>query len=293
MIDLGCVASFLAVASSGSFRAAAVRVGLSQPAVTQQVKKLEKTLNATLIERGGTGSILTPEGRAFLSYAENLLSTSERALALFERKGIVVGASSNIGVYLLPSLLKAGRECLDFDVELVVGDNPTIASKLEDLAIDVAVMEWWDNRPGFIAKTWKQEKLVVIVPPGHPWSRFESVPPEMLAAEPMLGGEAGTGTGRILKQFLGEHIDNIRVGMQLGSTEAVKRAVRAGLGISVVIASAVAEEHRAGTLHAIPIAAAPLKKNTYLVRRASCLDNDLPARFVRFLLEYRNDAAPI
>lgn len=292
MIDLDCVASFLAVASSGSFRAAAPRVGLSQPAVTQQVKKLEKTLGATLIERGGAGSILTPEGRAFLPYAESLLRTSERALARFRRRGIVVGASSNIGVYLLPSFLKAGCDRLDFQVDLVVGDNPTIASKLEDLAIDLALMEWWDDRPGFTAQSWKQEKLVVIVPPGHPWAGLESVPPAMLAGQPMLGGEAGTGTGKILRQCLGEHADDIRVGMQLGSTEAVKRAVRAGLGVSVVMASAVAEEHRAGTLHAIPLAAVPLKKDTYLVRRVSSLADDLPARFVRFLQEHRGEAVP-
>ncbi|MEC4717964.1 LysR family transcriptional regulator [Noviherbaspirillum sp. CPCC 100848] len=292
MIDLGCVASYLAVASSGSFRAAALRVGLSQPAVTQQVKKLEKTLGATLIERGGTGSILTPEGRAFLPYAESLLRTSERALALFKRRGIVVGASSNIGVYLLPSFLKAGREHLGFEVDLVVSDNLAIASKLENFAIDVAVMEWWDNRPGFLAQSWKQEKLVAIVPPGHPWSRLERVPLEMLASQPMLGGEAGTGTGTILKQCLGEHANNIRAGMQLGSTEAVKRAVRAGLGVSIVMASAVAEEQRAGTLHAIPLAAAPLEKNIYLVRRASTLKEDMPSRFVRFLREHRGEAVP-
>lgn len=292
MIDLGCVASFLAVASSGSFRAAALRVGLSQPAVTQQVKKLEKSLNVTLIERGGTGSILTPEGHAFLPYAESLLRTSRRAHALFERKSIVVGASSNIGIYLLPSLLKAGRECLDFEVDLVVGDNPSIAGKLEELAIDVAVMEWWDDRPGFVAQSWRQEQLVVIVPPGHPWARLESISREMLASQPMLGGEAGTGTGRILRQCLETFAKNIRTDIHLGSTEAVKRAVRAGLGISVVMASAVDEEHRSGTLRAIPLADAQLHKNIQVIRRASGSYGELPARFVRFLQEHRSGTAP-
>lgn len=293
MIDLDCVASFLAVASSGSFRAAALRVGLSQPAVTQQVKRLEKTLDATLIERNGTGSILTPEGRAFLPYAESLIRTSRRARALFERKGIVVGASSNIGVYLLPSLLKTGCELLGFEVDLVVGDNPAIAGKLENLEIDVAVMEWWDDRPGFIAQRWRQEQLVVIVPPAHPWARLKCIPPAMLASEPLLGGEAGTGTGRILRQCLGTYANDIRMGMQLGSTEAVKRAVRAGLGVSIVMASAVAEEHCSGTLRAIPLADEPLHKNIQVIRRATGSFGELPTRFVRFLQEHRSETAPV
>ncbi len=126
----------------------------------------------------------------------------------------------------------------------------------------------------------------MIVPPGHPWSRMERVPRNMLEGVLLLGGEQGTGTGRLLKQCLGEQADSMRVGMQLGSTEAVKRAVHAGLGISIVMASAVDEEHRIGWLRAIPIADMPLQKDLYVIRRDSGLPDNLPARFARFLQEH-------
>ena len=286
MIDLDCVASFLAVASSGSFREAAQCVGLSQPAVTQHVKKLERSLNAILIDRGTAGSVLTPEGRAFVPYAESLLRTSDRAHALFKRNSLVVGASSNVGIYLLPAFLKAGGETLGVEFDVVIGDNPGIAAQITDLVIDVAVMEWWNDRPGFVAERWKREPLVVIVPPGHPWSERKSIEPHMLSEVPLLGGEAGTGTGRLLRQSLGAQADSIKSGLQLGSTEAVKRAVRAGLGISIVMRAAVAEEHREGSLCAIPIEDAIVQKDIWLVRRDTGAHVGLAARFVRFLQEH-------
>lgn len=285
MIDLACVASFLAVAESGGFRAATQRVGLSQPAITQHIRKLERWLRAELIDRGNAGSVLTPQGQAFLPYAEILVRTSERARSMFEKKNIVVGASSNIGVYLLPKHLKACRDMLGCELDIVIGDNPGIADRLQNLTIDIAIMEWWDDRPGFVAQRWKQERLVVIVPPGHPWAGMESIPPELLQNATLLGGEPGTGTGRLLRQCLGEQAAGLRTGMQLGSTEAVKRAVQAGLGISIVMASAVAEEQSDGRLHAIPLADTPLEKSLYIVWRDNRLQESPAARFARYLLE--------
>jgi DNA-binding transcriptional LysR family regulator len=86
MLDLGCVATFLAVASCSGFREAAKKTGLSQPAVTQHIKRLEQSLNASLIERKNDGCILTLQGREFLPFAEHLIQLSERAQALFRRK---------------------------------------------------------------------------------------------------------------------------------------------------------------------------------------------------------------
>ena len=285
MIDLACVASFLAVAETGGFRAAAQRVGLSQPAVTQHIRKLERWLRAELIDRGNAGSVLTPQGRAFLPYAEILVRTSERAQAMFEKKNIVVGASSNIGIYLLPKHLKACSEALGLELDIVIGANPDIADRLQNLAIDVAFTEWWDERPGFVAQCWKQERLVVIVPPGHPWADRESIPAALLQNATLLGGEAGTGTGRLLRQCLGERAAGLRTGMQLGSTEAVKRAVEAGLGISIVMASAVADEQSHGRLRAIPLADAPLEKSLYITWRDHPLHENPAARFARCLLD--------
>lgn len=287
MINLECVATFLAVAQYGSFRTAAERTGLSQPAVTQHMKRLETSLKVSLINRSNAGSTLTVEGQAFLPYAQVLIQASNRARSLFDKEVLVVGASSNIGIYLLQPYLKAYKDRAPHTIDVVIDDNNAIADRLQNLAVDLAIMEWWDGRPGFDAHVWRREELVVIVPPGHPWVGQRSIALHALKGMPVLGGEAGTGTGRQLQQCLGDEARNIQVSMQLGSTEAVKHAVHAGLGISIVMATAVAEECRTGWLHAIPIEDDPLQKNIYIVRRSGGSYESLAARFVQFLLHSR------
>lgn len=283
MINLERVATFLEVAACGSFREAAKNTGLSQPAITQHVKWLEQSLNVNLITRNNAGSTLTPEGRTFLPYAENLIKISNRASALFEKNSVVVGASSNTGIYLLQPYLKAYKDVSPHNLKVIIGTNTIIADKLQNFEIDVAVMEWWDNRPGFVATVWRHEDLVLIVPPRHPWAEMSSIPHNWLKGQDLLGGEAGSGTGHLLQQYFGNDASTIGVSMQLGSTEAVKHAVQAGLGVSLVMAAAVIDEVRSGLLNAIPIAGEPLQKVLHIIRHDNGLYDGPASQFADFL----------
>jgi DNA-binding transcriptional LysR family regulator len=285
VINLERVATFLAVVNQGGFREAAKHTGLSQPAVTQHVKRLEESLNVNLIVRSNAGSTLTAEGRAFLPYAENLVRTGTRARALFDANRLVIGASSNIGIYLLPLHLKRFKETTSFNLDVVISDNVSIANKLENFEIDVAVMEWWDQRPGFEASSWQSEELVVIVPVEHPWAKLGSIPLDWLKGEKLLGGEAGSGTGRLLQQYFGSVADSIGISMQLGSTEAVKRAVQAGLGISLVMAASVADECDSGRLSSVRIEGVAPSKKLYVICRGNLLENAPSLQFKNFLLQ--------
>lgn len=286
MLDLGCVATFLAVASCSGFREAAKTTGLSQPTVTQHIKRLEQSLNASLIERKNDGCVLTLQGREFLPFAEHLIQLSERAQALFRKNAIVIGASSNAGIYLLQPHLKTYQESSSREMKIVIGKNPDIADKLERLEIDVAIMEWWDNRPGYVAQFWRHEELVLIVPNDHRWADRQSIPRDWLIGERLLGGEPGTGTNRVLQQYFGNNAQSIGESIQLGSTEAVKRAVQAGLGISLVMASAVELESREGRLKAIALEIDPPKKEIFIIRRQTEPHHVPPAaEFANFLLK--------
>lgn len=283
MIDLECVATFLAVANHGGFREAAKTAGMSQPAVSQHIKRLEQSLKVCLIQRSNAGCKLTPEGQSFLPYARQLVRIGSRAHALFDLTSLKVGASSNTGIYLLQPYLKAYRDAFAERMEIVIGSNPDIAGKLENFEIDVAVMEWWDDRPGFEARLWRREELVLIVPPDHPWAARSSVPRDWLKGQKLLGGEAGTGTARLLRDFLGDSANSVGVSMQLGSTEAVKHAVRAGLGISLVMACAVADEQRDQRLKSLTIEGCVPAKNLYVVHRRDMARDAPSCRFSRFL----------
>lgn len=293
MLDLECVASFLAVVSHNGFRGAARRTGLSQPTVSQHVKRLEQSLNASLIERKNDGCTLTAQGRTFLPFAERLIQMNDRAQALFLKNSIAVGASSNAGIYLLQPYLKSYKEATSYDMQVVIGTNSEIADKLERFEIDVAIMEWWDNRPGYVAQLWRHEELVLIVPNDHRWAELPSIPRDWLHGECLLGGEAGTGTGRVLQQYFGDSARTIGVSMQLGSTEAVKRAVQAGLGISMVMASAVEQERCDGRLKVINLDEEPPKKEILIIRRHTEPHHVPPAlEFANYLLgEFSPNAA--
>jgi len=272
MLNLWHVQAFLAVIDEGGFQGAAQALGLAQPTVSQQLRKLEEALGARLVVRTRNGSQPTREGAAFLPFARGLARTAARAVSAVGARPLAIGASSNIGTYLLPAPLHrfAGESGADFD--LVLGSNPETAGRLDGAEVDVAVMEWWDGRPGFAATPWRREPMVVIVSPKHPWAHRRSVTKALLLDQPLIGGEPGTGTGRLLEKAFGRNAGRLRVTMQLGSTAAVKEAVKAGLGISLVLAGAVAEEARAGTLVALRLADADLTKDLVVV-----LPDDTPA----------------
>jgi DNA-binding transcriptional LysR family regulator len=284
-MNLKHLESFLAVARSGGFRQAAQVTGLSQPALSQHLQKLERELGGKLIERHHNGCSATPAGTALIGYAEIMLRIADRAHALFDRGTLSIGAASNIGVYLLQPFMRAYRDLYPQDAfELVVDRNPAISERLSNAGIDVALMEWWDDRAGFTGHLWRRDELVVIVPPSHSWAQRDEISSSELVGCELLAGESGSGTWRIVQSQLGPIADSISVSITLGSTEAVKRAVEAGLGISLVLASCVADELASGRLKALRIHGVQLEKRLFICHHSNLPEDGRARRFTDFLL---------
>ncbi|MGQ0584061.1 MAG: LysR family transcriptional regulator [Reyranella sp.] len=284
MLNLLWVRTFLALVEHKSFQATAEQLQIAQPTASLHIQKLEQQLGAPLFRRSRMGCHPTRRAASFLPYARSILRINERALAAISGERLRIGASSNIGIYLLQPYIQSylqGRDPFAFDI--VIDRNPSIAEMLERSEVDVAVMEWWDNRAGCRAEHWRSEPVVVIVPPGHPLADQTQVDPVQLSEFELLGGEPGTGTGRLLANYFGGSARIPRVSLQLGSTEAVKQAVKAGIGISLVLAAAVTDEVRAGALHAIPFVEPPLKKDLFIVLQNG-VSGMLASAFARHLL---------
>lgn len=281
-LDLRQIETFLAVIATGSFHEAGRRLGIAQPTVSQHIRKLEESVRAALVERSPAGCRPTEAARTFMPYAESLLRIARRATEATAGRPLVVGSSGNIGIYILPEIVRRFELSPEgAPVDIVIAPNPEVAERLERAEVDIALLEWWDNRAGFVAASWRQEPLVAIVAPDHAWARLRAVPADTVRAAPLLGGEPGTGTGRLLQEALGEAGS---VARRLGSTEAVKRAVRAGLGVSIVLAATVADEVAAGTLAAVPIAGdTPLTKTLWAVRREHLASTAPEWSFLRHL----------
>jgi DNA-binding transcriptional LysR family regulator len=284
MLNLTWINTLVTLFQQGSFKAAADSLGLAQPTVTQHIQKLEEQLGVALVQRGRGGCHPTVGAQRLMPFAVSMLNLNGRAMAAVRGEHCKVGASSNIGIYLLQPHVRAFlAEQGSTAIDMVIDSNPAIAKKLGQAEIDMAIMEWWQPQEGFESCPWRSEPLVVIVPPGHPFACLPEVTPAHLAGMALIGGEPGTGTGRLLAEFFEGSAQLPSVSMQLGSTEAVKRAVRAGLGISLVLASTVTQELEVGALCAIPLAGAGLSKELKLVWRTTC-GAQMP-RFIQHLLD--------
>lgn len=284
-MNLEHIQTYLAVLDAGGFREAARQLGISQPTVTLHIKKLEESVGQTLVLRERSGCLPAPGSEDFIRHAQGLIRLAERARLSLKRPGLTIGAASNVGIYILQPYFRSFSDCLGENIRLdmVIERNDRILEKLETGEVDLAALEWWDERSGFTSTVWREEPAVVIVAPDHPWAERDSIHPDELVGQMMIGGEAHTGTGRMLRRHLGDIAEQLTVGRNLGSTEAVKAAVRAGLGISIVLASSVVDEVAAKHLASLPLAGVHLSKALHVIRPSGLSDESLAARFAHHL----------
>lgn len=284
-LDLREVRAFLAVVDTGSFQAAARRLALAQPTVSQQVQRMEGQLGVALLRRERGGCTPTAAGARLLPHARRLIAAGERARHALDAQRLVLGASSNIGVYHLPDLLAGLPDAsARAQIDLRIAPHRELLDELDAGAIDLALTEWWDRRSGFAAHGWHREPLVAIVPPTHPLARARSVSLERLFAEPLIGGEPGTGTATLLREAVGDSPAMPPVRHVFGSTEGVKRAVAAGLGVSLVLRSACIAEARAGVLAVLTVRDAALHKTFHAVSRDDAPVDGLAGTLLAHLL---------
>ena len=284
MLNLVHARTFLAVLSERGFRAAARDLKLSPSTVIEHIKQLEEDLAAPLVMRGRGIVEPTSQGAAFAPLARAMLDTAERSRTMLAQSRLRIASSSNVGTYLLQSMLASFQATDPCDVDLWIGPNPDVADRLANGTADVALMEWWSERPGFLSHTWRKEPLVLIVDPGHAWATRHTIEARELTSQTLLGGEAGTGTITLLKKALGNLADGLTAVGGFGNTEAVKRAVRAGRGVSLVIAASVADEVRAGQLVALRLNAVELVKELKVISPVGLPDAAPAARFVAHVL---------
>ncbi len=276
MLNRNQLALFRAVAEAGSFSRAAVAVHVSQPAISMQVGELEENLGLRLFERLPRGVRLTGAGADLLEYVRRigrLEEEAERTLAEWKglRRGrLAVGASQTIGVYLLPEILgEFRRRHPGVEIALEVANTESIQNRLRDRTLDVGLTEGAlpEARPDLQATVFGEDELVAIAPPGHPLIEARKLSARRLCGEPLILREAGSGTREVFERALARRgLAPQRVTMVLGSTEAIKRAVAAGLGLAVVSRLALDLELSAARLAVLPVGDLPLRRPLHLLQ---------------------------
>lgn len=254
------VALFRAVAETGSITAASRALRISQPAVSSQISALERQVGARLFDRLPRGVCLTPIGETLFRFARRigqLEAEAEEAMrdALGLRQGrLAVGASTSIGSYLLPEVMgEVARRHPGLSLSLRIDNTEGIQQALLDGVLDVGLTEGFASEDLFDVDIFRDDELCLIAPPAHPLTGSGTVDLEDTLRYPNLAREAGSGTRAIIEKALAQRGIEIPPAMSLGSSEALKRAVAAGLGIAWVSRLTLGHELAAGTLETVEV----------------------------------------
>jgi DNA-binding transcriptional LysR family regulator len=256
---------FARVAESGGFTRAAESLRLSQPAVSKAVRELELQTGVPLFERAGRVTRLTAAGESLFARARELFAVEQsaeeelRALRGLNGGVLRVGASTTVATYLLFPYLARFRAA-NPRVELRVSSANTraIARALLERRLDVALVEGPVQHPKIEVVSWREDELVVIVPPSHRLATKRSIHLRELAGAPLIVREPGSGTRKVAERALAAHDVSPQVTLQLGSTEAIKQAVAAGLGLAFVSRFAVDEQVKLARIAAVRVREAAL-----------------------------------
>jgi DNA-binding transcriptional LysR family regulator len=253
----------LSVARLGSLGLAAAEHGISQPAASTRIRRLERQLGVPLIERSPRGSHLTPDGELVAGWAQAAvdaaaaLDAGVTSLRAHSDAVLRVAASMTVAEYLLPGWLTVLRaRDPQTAVALTAGNSAQVAAAVLDGRADLGFVEGPDQPPGLASQQVSADQLTVVVAPGHRWDRRRSgITAAELAATPLVAREPGSGTRRYFEQALSARGDRDRVPpvAELSSTTAIKSAVAAGIGPAVLSSLAVAPELAAGTLRAVKV----------------------------------------
>ena len=255
---------FHTVARLLSFTKAAETLHMTQPAVTFQVRQLEEYFNTRLFDRTHNRISLTEAGERVYEYADRIfdlyndMENSVREMTGEIRGALTIGASTTIAEYMLPALLgDFGTRYPEVTIHLRVSNSEGIVSMVENNTIDLGVVEAPVGNKNLVVEVCRQDQLVAIVPPNHDLAERESVGIDDLLQFPFICREEGSGTREVINEYLSQHCKTtLNISMELGSPEAVKGAVEAGMGVSVVSRATIQKELKLDTLRAINLSPA-------------------------------------
>lgn len=254
---------FHTVARLLSFTKAAESLHMTQPAVTFQVRQLEEYFNTRLFDRTHNRISLTDAGQRVYEFADRIFDLyGEMENAVREMTGdvsgiVMIGASTTIAEYMLPVLLGDFRQKYpDVNVHLKVSNTEGIVSMVENNVIDLGVVEAPVMNKNLVVDVCRMDQLVAIVPKNHSLASLKKVKIAELLKHPYICREEGSGTREVISEYLstcGINVNEVSICMELGSPEAVKGAVEAGMGVSIVSRATINKELQLGTLVALTL----------------------------------------
>lgn len=285
---------FEAVARNLSFSRAAEELHLTQPAVSTQVKRLEEHAGMPLFEQTGKKIHLTPAGVEMLRSGRGIIQQfTEMEDAMTQFKGVSGGrlnvAVISAGDYFLPRLLVefAGRHS-GVKLNFVVCNKEELLQHLADNVTDLAIMVRPPSDQDTVNEAFAPHPYVIVAAPEHPLAGRKRIPVSRLAHEPFIVREQGSDTWNSMVEAFGAHLGELNIAMNIRSTETIKQAVMAGMGVSFLSAHTISRELKSRSLAVLDVQGFPRMAHWYVVHRRNKRLPPVAAAFKAFLL---NEAA--
>jgi DNA-binding transcriptional LysR family regulator len=296
-MDFDQLHTFLEIVRLKSFSKAAQTCYRTQPAISAQVRQLEQELRAELFERFGSRISLTTAGRIFAEYAEQMLDLRRRAqdaiaeLETNPRGELVIAANEATCIYILPGVFS--EYCRQFpavQLQVVRSYGAHVTEAVLDNSADFGLTQLPVDEKRLQVVHIYRDEVRLIIPVRHPLASYNSVSPRDVVEFPLLLPKQGKTRNR-LNEWLEPVEDELRIAMELDSTEMMKRFVAAGLGISFVAASNCREEIAAGTLLALSMAPEPMVRRLGLIYRKDKALSKAALGFIQVVLDNVGDEA--
>lgn len=282
---------FESVARHLSYSRAADELHLTQPAVSMQIKQLEDNIGLPLLEQLGKRIYLTEAGRELYQYSRSIAQQlADMEVALDELKGMERG-KLNISVvttanYFAPHLLaKFCQRYRGVTVSLNVSNREAVLKQLADNLIDLAIMGQPPENLDIDSESFMENPLVVVAPSDHPLCKERFIPVKRLAREIFLVREPGSGTRSAMERFFAAHKIAINKGMETDTTEAIKQAVQAGMGLGIMSLHTVELELETNRLKILNVQGFPIVRYWYVVNRKNKRLSSVANAFREFLLK--------
>lgn len=287
---------FHVAAQLKSFTRAAEHLCLTQPGISKHVRQLEDQYGVRLFDRIGKRVVLTQAGQVLFETTKKVFDQIEEAkLKIDDMKGLrggrlIVGASVTAGIYLLPQLLsrfmaKHPGVCLSTDILL----SREVADKVLTNQNDIGIVGHPISDHRLVAEHFADDELVVIVPYRHEWSTRKSIQAHELVDQSFILAREGSGTRKTIEALLNAGSVVLNKTMVFGNTEGVKKAVEAGLGISIVSKYVIQREAALHLLRAIPLSDIDTKREFNVIYLKEKYLSDLVKAFLDFLRKIKRD----
>ncbi|MBI5611526.1 MAG: LysR family transcriptional regulator [Gammaproteobacteria bacterium] len=264
---------FESVARHLNYTRAAEELHLTQPAVSMQVKQLEEGLGVALFEQLGKRIHLTEPGQEVLTYTRAVTQQLDELETVLNRIKGMSGGRLRISVattanYFIPTLLGTfSRRFPDVTVTLDVTNRETLLRQLSENTVDLVIMGQPPAEADVEAKAFMDNPLVVVAPPDHPLAGKKTIPLARLQEETFLVREPGSGTRIAMERFFNERGMKLKTGMEVGSNEAIKQSVQAGLGLGLLSRATIEQELALKRLAVLDVADFPIMRHWYVVHR--------------------------